>query len=81
MSHITSAQAGLEAQLASTKMQLGERNTQVANLENQVAEQMEKIAALEAKVVEGECLRRKLHNQVQELKVCYILLCDYGVPC
>ncbi|XP_042242981.1 carboxy-terminal kinesin 2-like isoform X2 [Homarus americanus] len=68
VSHLTSAHAGLEAQLSSTRLLLDDRNNRVTDLEAQVSEQKETIEELEQKLREGEMARRKLHNQVQELK-------------
>lgn len=68
VSHLTSAHAGIEAQLSSTKLLLDDRNNRVSDLEVEVAQQKETVMDLEQKLREGENARRKLHNQVQELK-------------
>lgn len=72
MSQLTCAQSGLEAHFSSVKLMLDDRNRRVAELETQVAQQAEKIDEMEHKLMEGENIRRKLHNQVQELKVRYM---------
>lgn len=50
-------------------MLLDDRNRRVEELEAQTARQATTISTLESKLVEGETCRRKLHNQVLELKV------------
>lgn len=69
VSNLTSASSGLEAQLNSTKLLLNDRNKRVAELEAETSAQANTIIILEKKLLEGETSRRKLHNQVLELKV------------
>nr|ADJ19048.1 testis kinesin-like protein KIFC1 [Eriocheir sinensis] len=68
VSNLTRASSGLEAQLSSTKMLLDDRSRRVEELEAQTARQATTITTMESKLVEGETCRRKLHNQVLELK-------------
>ncbi|XP_042887792.1 carboxy-terminal kinesin 2-like isoform X2 [Penaeus japonicus] len=68
VSHLTSAHAGIEAQLSSTKIMLDDRNKRVSELESQVATQKDTIEDMEKKLRDGENIRRKLHNTVLELK-------------
>ncbi|XP_063613676.1 carboxy-terminal kinesin 2-like isoform X1 [Penaeus indicus] len=68
VSHLTSAHAGIEAQLSSTKIMLDDRSKRVSELESQVAIQKDTIEDMEKKLREGENVRRKLHNTVLELK-------------
>lgn len=69
VSNLTSVSSGLEAQLSSTKLLLNDRNKRVAELEEETSTQANTITILEKKLLEGETFRRKLHNQVLELKV------------
>ena len=66
---MTSVSSGLEAQLSSTKLLLDDRSKRVADLEAETSKQATTIVMLESKLMEGETYRRKLHNQVLELKV------------
>nr|AJF36162.1 C-terminal kinesin motor protein KIFC1 [Procambarus clarkii] len=68
VSHLTSAQAGMGSELSTTKLLLEDRNKRVTELEEKVVQQKELIEYLETKLREGENARRKLHNQVLELK-------------
>ncbi|XP_063863781.1 kinesin-like protein KIFC1 isoform X3 [Scylla paramamosain] len=68
VSNLTSVSSGLEAQLSSTKLLLNDRNKRVADLEAETSTQASTITILEKKLLEGETFRRKLHNQVLELK-------------
>ncbi|CAL4072226.1 unnamed protein product, partial [Meganyctiphanes norvegica] len=68
LSLVTSNHAGMEVVLSSTKQVLSDRIDQVASLEDQVQRLQHEIAHLDGKLTQGESLRRKLHNQLQELK-------------
>ena len=79
VSNLTSVSSGLEAQLSSTKLLLNDRNKRVAELEEETSTQANTITILEKKLLEGETFRRKLHNQVLELKVSWLWLDWAGV--
>ncbi|CAL4109728.1 unnamed protein product, partial [Meganyctiphanes norvegica] len=68
MSQLTTSQAGTEALLSSTKQILDERTCRVKELDETVSELENKIEDITRKLADGETMRRKLHNQVQELK-------------
>lgn len=68
ISKLTSASAGMEAILSSTKQVLSGREMRVAELEATVEALNNKVVTMEDKITEGETARRHLHNQVQELK-------------
>eukprot|EP01104_Vermistella_antarctica_P018339 TRINITY_DN6749_c0_g1_i1.p1 TRINITY_DN6749_c0_g1~~TRINITY_DN6749_c0_g1_i1.p1 ORF type:complete len:759 (-),score=201.95 TRINITY_DN6749_c0_g1_i1:33-2258(-) len=54
--------------LNTTKEESEERRLRIEELESRVAEQIEAVDQLEATVREDEMVRRKLHNDIQELK-------------
>ncbi|CAL4109466.1 unnamed protein product, partial [Meganyctiphanes norvegica] len=68
ISQMTTSNAGTEALLSSTKHILDERTCRVKELDETVSKLDNKIEDLTRKLVDGETMRRKLHNQVQELK-------------
>lgn len=68
ISQMSSTHAGTEALLSSTKQILSERSNRVKDLENKISEIEAIVEDLTSKLADGETLRKKLHNQVQELK-------------
>lgn len=70
---MTSLNAGFEVQLSSTKMMLEEQREKVSRLEEETTQLRNLVATLENKLTDSDMVRRKLHNMVQELKVCIVL--------
>ncbi|KAK7076576.1 Kinesin-like protein kifc1 [Halocaridina rubra] len=75
MSQFASAQAALEAQLTSRKILISEMETKLTEKDKMIkemnvtlSEKSRMIEELNLKLLQGEDLRRKLHNTVQELK-------------
>ncbi|XP_068213634.1 kinesin-like protein KIFC1 isoform X2 [Palaemon carinicauda] len=68
VSELSSNQAGIEARLKSTESLLAERNREIAEMRALNEGQKIKIQEQDDKLLEGEMIRRKLHNTVLELK-------------
>ena len=75
VAEMSSSRAGIEAALAGTKSELEAARRQVADLLKECAAKAEEIKAgldlqeeMKGKMIWGESERRRLHNQVQELK-------------
>ncbi|XP_047735468.1 carboxy-terminal kinesin 2 [Hyalella azteca] len=69
LSECTSAQALVTAQLAAATAQVAERGAEVVSLRAALSDAQSEISALRRDLLQGEAFRKKLHNQVQELKV------------
>ena len=68
VSQLTSASAGIEAELKTTKKTLEHAQSNNARLNKESSEQAAKIEIYEEKGRAYETERRKLHNTIQELK-------------
>ena len=68
VSQLTSASAGIEAELKTTKKTLEKAQSDNAKLNKENSEQAAKIEIYEEKGRSYETERRKLHNTIQELK-------------
>lgn len=75
VAQLTSAQAGLKAQLSVVELNLEQslqegraKDAEIARMKGVIAEHEKSIEEKESKIREDEGVRRKLHNTIQELK-------------
>lgn len=66
---MTSFNEDLQRQLSTTEEELGNSVTQMSRMEEEIVLLQSQVVNLKDNLMESDMLRRKLHNQVQELKV------------
>lgn len=66
---MTNYNEDLQQQLSTTEEELGNSVTQMSVMEGEMVLLQSQVVNLKNKLMESDMMRRKLHNQVQELKV------------
>lgn len=67
---MTSFNENLQQQLSTTEEELANNITQMSLMDEEIKQLQAQVVSLKDNLMEMDMLRRKLHNQVQELKVC-----------